>query len=61
MAGVDGAMLELGIIALLMIVLLLLLCFIAHRGQPVRRCCRCGDPRHCPLRQGIGSSLSAGK
>ncbi|MEN5425226.1 hypothetical protein ABE522_02475 [Stenotrophomonas pennii] len=49
------------VIAGLLLVVGLLLFYIALRDPVGRRCCRCGDPRRCPLRRGRGSSLSAGK
>ncbi|MET0129336.1 MAG: hypothetical protein ABW207_01580 [Stenotrophomonas chelatiphaga] len=45
----------------LLLVVSLLVLHIASRDPVARRCCRCGDPRRCPLRRGRGSSLSAGK
>ncbi|WP_312683455.1 hypothetical protein [Stenotrophomonas chelatiphaga] len=59
-ASIDNMVLYLVIGGLLLVVSLLVL-HIASRDPVARRCCRCGDPRRCPLRRGRGSSLSAGK
>lgn len=45
----------------LLLVVGVLVFHIASRDPVAGRCCRCGDPRRCPLRRGSGSSLSAGK
>lgn len=56
----STAVLELIIVGLLVVIGTLLF-YIAIRSPAAPRCCRCGDPNGCPLRQRLGSRLTAGK